>query len=337
MGDKPEFGSQAHQQSALQVFVQDDNAETDPGAHSPQGLICIRGLKGRVLSHASLHQICFLRFAFKGTAYQYSVLPFEMALAPHSLSKCMDAALSPLRMSYLDDWLILAHSRDVLVSHLDTLLHHLESLGQCVNLQKSILILSQSITYLGVCFNSVEILDFSSTLRLFRLGSSVHLKEFKRLLGLMAAASAVCHLGILHMRLMQLWLKSRAGAAGCIDLHQQHDCGLSNAHSQSPKLQSGHAYEERDSSRRVEVAPQASFDFDLLRESGGGSVHHDSQTVRISPNQDLAAGVMKDQGGEDFCDTRSPNWLNQPWFSDLAELLVAPPWPIPSGRICYLK
>ncbi len=45
------------------------------------------------------HHRRFLRFAFKGTAYQYSVLPFGLALAPRTFSKCMDAALSPLRAS----------------------------------------------------------------------------------------------------------------------------------------------------------------------------------------------------------------------------------------------
>ncbi len=41
----------------------------------------------------------FLRFDFEGTAYQYSVLPFGLALAPLTFSKCIDAALSPLRTS----------------------------------------------------------------------------------------------------------------------------------------------------------------------------------------------------------------------------------------------
>ncbi len=45
--------------------------------------------------------------------------------------------------------------------------------------------------------------------RYFRQGSSFHLKEFQRLLGLMTSASAGCHLGLLHMRPLQLWLKSR--------------------------------------------------------------------------------------------------------------------------------
>ncbi len=41
------------------------------------------------------HHRRFLRFAFENTAYQYSVLPFGLALAPRTFSKCVDAALSP--------------------------------------------------------------------------------------------------------------------------------------------------------------------------------------------------------------------------------------------------
>ncbi len=64
------------------------------------------------------------------------------------------------------------------------------------------------ITYLGVCFDSVKMrarlsqersATILSSLCHFRIGSSVHLKKFQRLLGLMASASAECHLGLLHM------------------------------------------------------------------------------------------------------------------------------------------
>ncbi len=40
----------------------------------------------------------FLRFVFGGKAYQYKVLPFGLALAPRTFTKCMDAALAPLRL-----------------------------------------------------------------------------------------------------------------------------------------------------------------------------------------------------------------------------------------------
>ncbi len=66
-GIPPDSRSQAHQQSALQMSVQDDNAETDPGANSPRGLVCVCGFKGCIFSHAdnttsqTLSEVC-LRF-----------------------------------------------------------------------------------------------------------------------------------------------------------------------------------------------------------------------------------------------------------------------------------
>ncbi len=54
----------------------------------------------------------FLRFAFRGKAYQYRVLPAGLALSPRTFTKCVDAALAALRLqgirilNYIDDWLI---------------------------------------------------------------------------------------------------------------------------------------------------------------------------------------------------------------------------------------
>lgn len=73
----------------------------------------------------------FLRFAFEGQAYQYEVLPFGLSLSPHIFTKIAEAALAPLRevgihiLNYLDDWLILAHSRELLCAHRDMVLEHL--------------------------------------------------------------------------------------------------------------------------------------------------------------------------------------------------------------------
>ncbi len=88
------------------------------------------------------HHRRFLRFAFEGVAYQYTVLPFGLSLAPRTFTKCMDAALSPLRqmgiriLNYLDDWLILAQSEVELLSHRTLILSHLECLGLRVNFAK---------------------------------------------------------------------------------------------------------------------------------------------------------------------------------------------------------
>ncbi len=164
----------------------------------------------------------FLRFAFGGKAYQYKVLPFGLALAPRTFTKCMDAALAPLRLqgirvlNYLDDWLILAHSRELVSRHRDIVLGHIRSLGLRVNAKKSVLLPSQRTVFLGVRLDSVQmqarlaparIPVFTACLARFKLGHHVSVGTCRRLLGLMAAASPVLPLGLLHMRPFLWWMK----------------------------------------------------------------------------------------------------------------------------------
>ncbi|KAI2666758.1 Transposon Ty3-G Gag-Pol polyprotein [Labeo rohita] len=104
----------------------------------------------------------FLQFAFEGRAYQYKVLPFGLSLSPRVFTKVAEAALSSLwRMgirilNYLDDWLLIAHSRDVLCEHRDLVLRHLSHLGLQVKREKSKLSPVQRISFLGVELDSVN-------------------------------------------------------------------------------------------------------------------------------------------------------------------------------------
>ncbi|KAL0165098.1 hypothetical protein M9458_040851, partial [Cirrhinus mrigala] len=104
----------------------------------------------------------FLRFAFEGRAYQYKVLPFGLSLSPRVFTKVTEAALSPLWwmgiriLNYLDDWLLIAHSRDLLCEHRDLVLRHLSHLGLQVNREKSKLSPVQRISFLGVELDSVN-------------------------------------------------------------------------------------------------------------------------------------------------------------------------------------
>ncbi len=166
----------------------------------------------------------FLRFAFEGQAYQYKVLPFGLSLSPRVFTKVVEAALVPLReqgvriLNYLDDWFILAQSRKQLSAHRDLVLKHLSLLGLRVNWEKSKLVPTQRISFLGMEFDSVNQTArltqerAQSVLNCFKTLSgrtAVPLKLFQRLLGHMAAAAVTVPLGLLHMRPLQHWLYGR--------------------------------------------------------------------------------------------------------------------------------
>ncbi len=162
----------------------------------------------------------FLRFAFRGKAYQYMVLPFGLALAPRMFTKCMYAALALLRLqgiqilNYLDDWLILASSREQVIRHRDSL--HLRELGLRLNGQKIVLTPAQQTTFLEVCLDSTSmqahlgparVESIQSCTARFRLGRLMSVGLCCRLLGLLAEASPV-PLGLLHTRPFLWWKKS---------------------------------------------------------------------------------------------------------------------------------
>ncbi|KAL0173082.1 hypothetical protein M9458_033393, partial [Cirrhinus mrigala] len=166
----------------------------------------------------------FLRFAFRGEAYQYRVLPFGLALSPRTFTKCVDAALVPLRLqgirilNYIDDWLILAASESLAARHRDVVLAHMKTLGLRLNVKKSVLSPLQRTTYLGVVWDSTtmqarlspaRIVSILTAVKRVKQGLSLTVKQFQQLLGLMAAASNVIPFGLLYMRPLQWWLKSK--------------------------------------------------------------------------------------------------------------------------------
>ncbi|KAI2651171.1 Transposon Ty3-G Gag-Pol polyprotein [Labeo rohita] len=166
----------------------------------------------------------FLRFAFRGEAYQFRVLPFGLALSPRTFTKCVDAALVPLRLqgirilNYIDDWLILAASESLAVQHRDVVLAHMKALGLRLNAKKSVLSPSQRTPYLGVVWDSTtmqarlspaRIESILAAVKRVKEGRSLTVKQFLQLLGLMAAASNVIPFGLLYMRPLQWWLKTK--------------------------------------------------------------------------------------------------------------------------------
>ena len=101
-----------------------------------------------------------LGFQYQDRTFQFQVLPFGLRDSPWVFTRLVATLVGHLRCRgirihhYLDDWLILASSRDLLLSHLQEVLLCAQSVGFLINWKKSSLVPSQVPIYLGA------VLDF---------------------------------------------------------------------------------------------------------------------------------------------------------------------------------
>ena len=163
----------------------------------------------------------FLRFMFRGTVYQFKALCFGLSTAPQVFTRVMapvSAILHSLgiRMRrYLDDWLVQSSSRESLLEDLQTVLHLCQELGIGINPQKSNLIPSQVVQYLGVVIDSTTFRASPSVERISRLHSTA--AEFHScasptpslwlsLLGVLSSLAYLVPGGRLRLRSLQLCL-----------------------------------------------------------------------------------------------------------------------------------
>ena len=165
----------------------------------------------------------YLRFVAGGKAYQFRVLCFGLTTSPEVFTKVMAPIAVFLHrigiriVRYLDDWIILASSREEAVWARDQVLLLCQELGVVVNLQKSCLTPSQAAVYLGVSIDLLTLRASPTPLRIERflsivdefLSSREQPATFWRvLLGHMASLILLVPGGQLRTRSLQLTLNS---------------------------------------------------------------------------------------------------------------------------------
>ena len=166
----------------------------------------------------------WLRFTWNRRVFQFRALPFGLSLSPWVFTRVTrELALSlrargvRLRM-YLDDWLILAQSRDACSVQTQSVLAEATELGFVLNLEKSELSPSQQFNYLGMAFDTSTMLVRPGAKRLARLSQSLQrlralpsasARQITALLGSMESLSALVPLGRLYKRPLQRQLASR--------------------------------------------------------------------------------------------------------------------------------
>jgi len=166
----------------------------------------------------------YLRFAYRNQIYQCRALPFGLNIAPLVFTKLMQIPVGYAhRMgvkvhTFLDDWLILAESPEKLLIDLQFMMNTLDSLGLVINIQKSELVPTQDIVYLGIRLRLDLGLMFPSPGRIQKillvLQKFVQLRSatprhISSILGLLASISDQVPLNRLSLRPPQYWFLSQ--------------------------------------------------------------------------------------------------------------------------------
>ncbi|KAM9975309.1 hypothetical protein ACTFIW_010337 [Dictyostelium discoideum] len=127
------------------------------------------------------------RFVWKGSHYRWKTMPFGLSTAPRIFTMLLRPVLRMLRdinvsvIAYLDDLLIVGSTKEESLSNLKKTMDLLVKLGFKLNLEKSVLEPTQSITFLGLQIDSVSmklLLDCCSPRKLAGLkGKLIALKD----------------------------------------------------------------------------------------------------------------------------------------------------------------
>ncbi|XP_050294576.1 uncharacterized protein LOC126743396 isoform X1 [Anthonomus grandis grandis] len=140
----------------------------------------------------------YLRFKFNGVIYEFNCLPFGLNIAPYVFTKLMKPIFSFLRargflsVVFLDDILLIGNTYAECLTNRNETLDLLLKLGFVPNYEKSILIPSQVIQYIGFIYSSIDMSvslpqdKVSSTLELvskFLLLEKCSIRDFARMLG----------------------------------------------------------------------------------------------------------------------------------------------------------
>ncbi len=220
-----DLGSASFEPCTSQAAVQNVDAETHFRVRPSPRLVCSDRPEGCVLScldPPATQAIPAIRVRGSGISVQGPALrAVPVASCLHQSrggGPCSLRERGVRILNYLDDWLILAQSREQLRAHKDLVLRHLSQLGLRVNWEKSKLVPTQRISFLGMELDSVNqtarltqerAQSVLNCLKTLSGRTAVPLKLFQRLLGHMAAAAAIVPLGLLHMRPLQHWLHGR--------------------------------------------------------------------------------------------------------------------------------
>ena len=203
----------------------------------------------------------YLRFNVGDRSYQFIALPFGIATAPLEFTmvakevKLMALAQGIRIHQYIDDWLMRAKTKQECQENTHRLIHLVQSLGWIINFEKSDLIPTQKIDFLGYKFDLRVGLLYPTQKKIDRLlektvsmlkATQTSPRELMSLIGSMASMEKTVPLGRLHVRPLQWYLKTHWRYPQSLDIpvpvsqvlkqHLQWWTNLSNLRRGSPLI-----------------------------------------------------------------------------------------------------
>lgn len=160
----------------------------------------------------------FLRFEFDGNIYEYNCMPFGLNIAPFVFTKLMKPVISCLRergflsVIYLDDILLFGTTHAECLDNVRATVHLLTSLGFLPNYEKSNLVPTQIIEYLGFIYNSVDMsvstpsgkkLKTSQLIKKFSSLKSCSIRDFAMFLGKLTSICPGIRYGWLYTKMFE--------------------------------------------------------------------------------------------------------------------------------------
>ncbi|KAJ1148938.1 hypothetical protein NDU88_001762 [Pleurodeles waltl] len=160
----------------------------------------------------------FLQFQWRQQIFEFTSLPFGLSSAPWCFTKLLKPVVEFLwsrglrLIIYLDDILLMDQSKTHLISNANMTIALLQDLGFVINYQKSDLIPSQSMAFLGFLIDSQvatlslpfqKITKIKKELRIVLRRDKISLRQLARVVGLLSSSIQAIFPGPLHYRALQ--------------------------------------------------------------------------------------------------------------------------------------
>ncbi|XP_041445392.1 uncharacterized protein LOC121402804 [Xenopus laevis] len=162
----------------------------------------------------------YLRFVFQEQHVQFTCLPFGLSTSPRTFSKVLVTVIALLRVKgvpafhYLDDILLVSNSEEEAVKNRDKAIGILQLFGWVINWQKSHLVPTQKIIFLGASLDTLQgivslpdqkVSYIMDRVRSFQQLTRVSVKDCMSILGLFSSTIQMVRWARWHMRPLQIF------------------------------------------------------------------------------------------------------------------------------------